>query len=248
MPTSSPCDYGTHARRGTGHAHRRPSGGHRHRLACRPLCPPPACNPWYFPASVYVARPVALSGGARHDRSRTCAVVLAKRLQPRDRPPANSSDGALAGRDADEDDTRRRASPPSTINAAHSLGHGALPGFAGTRARLADFVIHECDDYRELPYFFGNEPAQAVYVGGEMRVTPPCARTAYKPVLAFARPLYWKPDEGYAGFSQARIGYGAEWSARCSHSVRFRQYPAWGKSTSRSRRIGLYPANGRSRG
>jgi len=52
-----------------------------------------------------------------------------------------------------------------TINAAHSLrratGIGSLePG------KLADFVIHDCEDYRELPYFFGREPAHAVYSGG----------------------------------------------------------------------------------
>ena len=53
----------------------------------------------------------------------------------------------------------------STVNAAYSLlrGHeiGSLePG------KAADFVIHDCRDYRELPYFFGREPAAEVYVGG----------------------------------------------------------------------------------
>jgi imidazolonepropionase len=32
--------------------------------------------------------------------------------------------------------------------------------------KLADFVIHDCADYRELPYFFGRETARAVYVAG----------------------------------------------------------------------------------
>lgn len=53
----------------------------------------------------------------------------------------------------------------ATVNAAYSLlrGHeiGSLePG------KAADFVVHDCNDYRELPYFFGREPARHVYIGG----------------------------------------------------------------------------------
>ena len=33
--------------------------------------------------------------------------------------------------------------------------------------KIADFVIHDCDDYRELPYFFGRDTARAVYLGGK---------------------------------------------------------------------------------
>ena len=32
--------------------------------------------------------------------------------------------------------------------------------------KLADFAIHDYNDYRELPYFFGRETAQVVYIGG----------------------------------------------------------------------------------
>ncbi len=53
----------------------------------------------------------------------------------------------------------------ATINAAYSLRRGAELGSleAGKRA---DFVVHDCADYRELAYFFGVEHAHAVYVGG----------------------------------------------------------------------------------
>jgi imidazolonepropionase len=54
----------------------------------------------------------------------------------------------------------------ATINAAYSLRRGDSLGSL-EQGKLADFAIHECDDYRELPYFFGRDPAHAVYIGGE---------------------------------------------------------------------------------
>jgi imidazolonepropionase len=36
--------------------------------------------------------------------------------------------------------------------------------------KLADFAIHDCDDYRELPYFFGRDTARAVYIGGVRQI------------------------------------------------------------------------------
>ena len=52
-----------------------------------------------------------------------------------------------------------------TVNAAYSLGRGQERGSleAGKRA---DFVIHDCEDYREIAYFFGVEHAYATFVGG----------------------------------------------------------------------------------
>lgn len=46
-----------------------------------------------------------------------------------------------------------------SLNRAHEIGSLA-PG------KLADFVIHDCADYREIPYFFGIQSARAVFIGG----------------------------------------------------------------------------------
>ena len=61
--------------------------------------------------------------------------------------------------------TPAEAITAATINAAYSLGRGGEIGSLEPGKR-ADFVIHECADYRELPYFFGREPAGAVYIQG----------------------------------------------------------------------------------
>jgi imidazolonepropionase len=54
----------------------------------------------------------------------------------------------------------------ATINAAYSLRRGHQIGSIEP-SKFADFAIHDCGDYRELPYFFGREPAQAVYLAGK---------------------------------------------------------------------------------
>ena len=53
-----------------------------------------------------------------------------------------------------------------TINAAYSLkrSHEVASLEPG---KYADIVIHDCDDYRELAYYFGVEPARQVFIGGE---------------------------------------------------------------------------------
>lgn len=53
----------------------------------------------------------------------------------------------------------------TTINAAYSLNRGDKIGSLET-GKMADFVIHDCDDYRELGYFFGVAHAWKVFSGG----------------------------------------------------------------------------------
>jgi imidazolonepropionase len=53
----------------------------------------------------------------------------------------------------------------ATINAAYSVGRGDQLGSLEV-GKLADFVVHDCEDYRELAYFFGIEHPWQVFVGG----------------------------------------------------------------------------------
>lgn len=54
----------------------------------------------------------------------------------------------------------------STINAAHTLNRAQQIGSLEP-GKLADFVIHDCEDYRELAYFFGIEHPWKVFAGGQ---------------------------------------------------------------------------------
>ena len=68
--------------------------------------------------------------------------------------------------------THMRMSPQEaisacTINAAYSLNRGAEIGSL-EEGKIADLVIHDCDDYRDLCYFFGIESAWQVYTAGEL--------------------------------------------------------------------------------
>jgi imidazolonepropionase len=61
--------------------------------------------------------------------------------------------------------TPAEAITAATINAAYSLRLGEQIGSLEPGKR-ADFVIHDGEDYRELPYFAGRETARAVYIEG----------------------------------------------------------------------------------
>ena len=63
--------------------------------------------------------------------------------------------------------TPAEAITAATINAAYSLNRGAQIGSLD-EGKLADVVIHDCADYREITYFFGIEHAWRVYASGEL--------------------------------------------------------------------------------
>ena len=120
-------------------------------------------QPVLLPGSVYAL------GSRRYPAAREMieaglAVVLATDFNPGSSPtPSMTMILSLAS-------TQMRMTPAegltaATVNAAYSLNRG---GSAGTleAGKRADFVVHDCEDYRELAYFFGVEHAHATYVGG----------------------------------------------------------------------------------
>jgi imidazolonepropionase len=54
----------------------------------------------------------------------------------------------------------------STINAAHSLNRGDKIGSL-EKGKLANFSIFDCEDYREIAYWFGFPQIHSVYVRGQ---------------------------------------------------------------------------------
>ena len=53
----------------------------------------------------------------------------------------------------------------ATVNAACSLNRAAEIGSLEA-GKIADFIVHDAEDYRELPYFFGDHQAAMVFARG----------------------------------------------------------------------------------
>ncbi|MGA2770744.1 MAG: imidazolonepropionase [Bryobacteraceae bacterium] len=120
-------------------------------------------QPVLLPASVYHL------GSTRYPAARQMIelglpVVLATDFNPGSSPTA-SMPMVLSLASTQMRMTPAESITAATINAAYSLRRGHQVGSLEP-GKSADFAIHDCGDYRELPYFFGREPAWAVYVGG----------------------------------------------------------------------------------
>jgi imidazolonepropionase len=121
-------------------------------------------QPVLLPGSVY-----ALSSSryppAREMIDAGLAVVLATDFNPGSSPtPSIPMVLSLAS-------TQMKMTPAevitaATINAAYSLNRGDQIGSLEA-GKVADFVVHDCGDFREIPYFFGIEHPWRVYTSGQ---------------------------------------------------------------------------------
>jgi len=119
--------------------------------------------PVLLPASVY-ALGLTHYPAARKMIDLGLPVVLATDFNPGSSPTA-SMPMVLSLAATQMKMTAAESITAATINAAYSLRRGLEIGSLEA-GKWADFVIHDCDDYRELPYFFGRDPAVAVYTRG----------------------------------------------------------------------------------
>ena len=119
--------------------------------------------PVLLPASVY-AIGAAHYPAARKMIDMGLPLVLATDFNPGSSPTA-SMPMVLSLAATQLKMTAAEAITAATVNPAYSLQRGEQIGSLEA-GKSADFVIHDCDDYRELPYFFGRDPALAVYRSG----------------------------------------------------------------------------------
>lgn len=124
-----------------------------------------AVQPVLLPGSVY-ALGSKLYPNARGMIDAGLAVVLATDFNPGS-SPTPSMPMILSLASTQMKMTPAEAITAATINAAHCLGRGAEIGSLESGKR-ADFVIHDCGDYREIPYFFGLQHARAVFIEGRL--------------------------------------------------------------------------------
>ena len=121
-------------------------------------------QPVLLPGSVYAL------GSSRYPAAREMidaglAVVLATDFNPGSSPtPSMTMILSLAATHLKM--SSAEAITAATINAAYSLNRGEQLGSIEP-GKVGDLVIHDCDDYRELAYFFGITHAWKVFVGGK---------------------------------------------------------------------------------
>lgn len=122
-------------------------------------------QPVLLPGSVYAL------GSSRYPAAREMidaglAVVLATDFNPGSSPtPSMTMVLSLAATHMKM--TPAEAITAATINAAYSLNRGDRLGSLEP-GKVADLVIHDCDDYRELAYFFGIDHTWRVFVRGKI--------------------------------------------------------------------------------
>jgi imidazolonepropionase len=120
-------------------------------------------QPVLLPGSVY-ALGLAKYADARAMIEAGLAVVLATDCNPGSSPVA-SIPMIMSLAVTQMKMSVAEAITATTINAAASLDRAHLIGSIAP-GKLADFAIHDCDDYRELGYFFGRDTALKVFVEG----------------------------------------------------------------------------------
>ena len=121
-------------------------------------------QPVLLPGSVYAL------GSSRYPAARQMidaglAVVLATDFNPGS-SPTTSMLTILSLAATHMKMTPAEAITATTINAAYSLNRGDKLGSL-VPGKIADFVIHDTGDYRELAYFFGVNHAWQVYASGQ---------------------------------------------------------------------------------
>ena len=121
-------------------------------------------QPVLLPGSVYAL------GSSRYPRAREMieaglAIVLATDFNPGSSPTA-SMPMVLSLACTQMKMSPAEAITASTINAAYSLNRGDSIGSLEP-GKVANFVIFDCEDYRELAYWFGIPQTHSVYVRGE---------------------------------------------------------------------------------
>ena len=122
-------------------------------------------QPVLLPGSVYALGSTRYPA-AREMISAGLAVVLATDFNPGSSPtPSMLQVLSLAATHLKM--TAAESITAATINAAYSLNRGKRVGSLEA-GKSADFVVHDCSDYRELSYFFGIEHPWQVYVGGRL--------------------------------------------------------------------------------